>query len=57
MTYYESYVACGSIERAREKAVQDIKMVIFLGSNPDRYKAIEGALNRAITDMRSEQDG
>lgn len=57
MTYYESYVACGSIEKAKEKAAQDTKVAIFLGNNPDRHKAIESALNKAIADMRGEQDG
>ena len=55
MTYYESYIACGSIEKAKEKAIEDVKVAIFLGNNPDRIKAIEDALNEAVRLMEARQ--
>lgn len=50
MTYYESYSACQNEEEIKEKAIRDAKVAIFLGSNPDRIKAIQDAMNKAIAD-------
>ncbi len=55
MTYYESYIACGLPEKAKAKAVQDAKVAMFLGNNPDRLRAIEDALNKAISDMHIDE--
>lgn len=51
MTYYEIYSACQSVEEIKEKAKQDVKEAIYLlGNNPDRIKAIEEAMNKAISE-------
>ena len=50
MTYYEKYSACQNEEEIKEKAIRDTKVAIFLGNNPDRIKAIEDAMNKAIAD-------
>lgn len=55
MTYYESYSACKDVEEIKERAMCDTKVAIFLGNNPDRIKAIEDAMNRAIAD-KTESD-
>ncbi len=55
MTYYESYSACRNVLEIKEMAIRDTKMAIFLGNNPDRIKAIEEAMNKAIAD-RSESE-
>lgn len=52
MTYLESYRALNSIEAIKEKAIADTKIAIFLGNNPDRIKAIEDAMNKAIAERR-----
>ena len=50
MTYYESYSACEDVEEIKERAMRDTKVAVFLGNNPDRIKAIEDAMNKAIAD-------
>lgn len=50
MTYYEKYSACQNEEEIKEKAIRDVKIAIFLGNNPDRIKAIEDAMNKAIAE-------
>lgn len=50
MTYYEKYSACKNDVEIKEMAKRDAKIAIFLGNNPDRIKAIEDAMNRAIAD-------
>lgn len=45
MTYKECYMQFDSPEKAKRKALEDTKVAIFLGNNPDRLKAIEDALN------------
>jgi len=50
MTYYEAYSAYKTEEKIKEMAKRDIKVAIFLGANPDRIKAIEDAMNKAIAD-------
>lgn len=50
MTYYEAYSACQNVEEIKEMAMRDTKVAIFLGNNPDRIKAIENAMNKAIAD-------
>ena len=50
MTYYEAYSACQNEVEIKEKAIHDTKVAIFLGNNPDRIKAIEDAMNKAIAD-------
>ena len=52
MTYYETYSKCTSEEEIITKALQDTKIAIFLGNNPDRIKAIEDAMNNAIADKQ-----
>ena len=50
MTYYEAYSACQNEEEIKEMAIRDSKVAISLGNNPDRIKAIEDAMNKAIAD-------
>ena len=52
MTYYESYSSCHTEDEIKERAKDDAIIAIFLGNNPDRIKAIESAMNKAITNMR-----
>lgn len=57
MTYYEIYSACQSVEEIKEKAKQDVKEAIYLlGNNPDRIKAIEEAMNKAISEKAESED-
>lgn len=51
MTYYEAYSACRSEAEIKEMAKRDTKVAIFMGGNPDRIKAIEDAMNKAIADI------
>jgi len=53
MTYLESYRLLPTVEEIKSKAINDTKVAIFLGNNPDRIKAIEDAMNKAIAE-RSE---
>ena len=57
MTYYETYSGCQTEEEIKEMVIKDTRIAIVLGNNPDRIKAIENAMNKAIADMRGEQDG
>ena len=50
MTYYEAYSACQNDVEIKEMAIRDIKIAIRLGNNPDRIKAIEDAMNKAIAE-------
>ena len=50
MTYYEAYSACKTEEEIKEKAIADTKVAILLGNNPDRIRAIENAMNRALAE-------
>lgn len=60
MTYYESYRKIlrlnGSVEDIKEKAISDTKIAIFLGNNPDRIKAIEDAMNKAIRESEGSDE-
>lgn len=56
MTYYEKYSACQNEAEIKEKAIHDAKVAIFLGNNPDRIKAIEDAMNKAIADKAERSD-
>ena len=56
MTYYEKYSACQTEEQIKEMAIDDTKDALFLGGNPDRIKAIENAMNKAIADMRGDSE-
>lgn len=54
MTYYESYSQLATIEDIKAKAFKDAEIAaLILGNNPDRIKAIEDAMNKAIAE-RSE---
>lgn len=55
MTYYESYSACKDEEEIKKLAMHDTKIAVFLGNNPDRIKAIEDAMNKAIADKVGEK--
>lgn len=55
MTYYESYSACKDEEEIKEMAMRDTKVAVFLGNNPDRIKAIEDAMNKAIADKAESE--
>lgn len=48
MTYYEAYSACQNEVEIKEMAIRDTETAILLGNNPDRIKAIEDAMNKAI---------
>lgn len=39
-----------------EMAIRDTEVAIFLGNNPDRIKAIEDAMNKAIAN-KEESEG
>ena len=54
MTYIESYRQCKTVEEIKQKAVQDTKIAIFIGNNPDRIKAIEDAMNQAMAERKEE---
>lgn len=56
MTYYEAYSACQNDEEIKEMAIRDTKVAIFLGNNPDRIKAIEDAMNKAIADKAESEE-
>ena len=56
MTYYETYSACQTEEEIKEMAIKDTRVAIVLGNNPDRIKAIENAMNKAIADIRGKQE-
>lgn len=55
MTYYEKYSACQNEEEIKEMAIRDTEVAIFLGNNPDRIKAIENALNKAIAEKAERE--
>ena len=55
MTYLESYRKLSSIEEIIAKAEEDTKVVIFMGNNRDRLKAIEDAMNEAINEKKGRQ--
>ena len=61
MTYYESYRDIlrlnGTVEQVKEAAKRDVRIAIFLGNNPDRLKAIEDAMNKAIEEDGRLKDG
>ena len=56
MTYYEKYSTCQNDIEIKEMAIRDTKVAIFLGNNPDRIKAIEYAMNKAIADKAGSED-
>lgn len=56
MTYYEAYFACQNEAEIKEMAIRDTKVAIFLGNNPDRIKAIEDAMNKAIADKAESEE-
>lgn len=56
MTYYEAYSACQNEIEIKERVRRDMKVAVFLGNNPDRIKAIEDAMNKAIADKEKKLD-
>ena len=56
MTYYEVYSACDTVEEIKKKAIDDTRVAIIFGNNPDRIKAIEDAMNRAIAEKNGEEN-
>jgi hypothetical protein len=54
MTYYEAYSACQNEIEIKEIVRRDMKVAVFLGNNPDRIKAIEDAMNKAIADKEKK---
>ena len=54
MTYYESYSQLATIEDIKAKAIVDAEIAMIMGNNPDRIKAIEDAMNKAIAERSSE---
>ncbi len=56
MTYYESYKALKTEKMIKDKAISDTKVALFLGGNPDRIKAIEDAMNKAISEMEEDKN-
>jgi hypothetical protein len=56
MTYYEKYSTCKNDIEIKEIAIRDTKVAIFLGNNPDRIKAIEDAMNKAIADKTKSEE-
>ena len=48
MTYYETFSALHSFDELKSAAIQATKVAIFMGSNPDRFKAIEDAMNKVV---------
>ena len=54
MTYLEAYRQCKTVEEIKQKAVQDTKVAIFMGNNPDRIKAIEDAMNQVIAERKED---
>lgn len=55
MTYYEAYSACKTEDEIKAKAIDDTRVAIIFGNNPDRIKAIENAMNRAIAEKNGEE--
>lgn len=55
MTYYEKYSTLQNEEEVKEMAIYDTKMAVFLGNNPDRIKAIEDAMNKAIANKAESE--
>jgi len=54
MTYLEAYRLLPTVEDIKAQAINDTKVAVFLGNNPDRIKAIEDAMNKAIAERSSE---
>lgn len=55
MTYYESYSQLATIEEIKTKASEDAEIAaLIMGNNPDRIKAIEDAMNKAIAERSME---
>ncbi len=54
MTYLESYRLLPTVDDIKSKAIDDTKLAMILGNNPDRIKAIEDAMNKAIAERSSE---
>ena len=46
MTYYQIYSQLKSEKELKSMMERDAKVALFLGSNPDRIKAIEDAGNK-----------
>ena len=49
-TYYEVYSKCSTEGELLAKMKDDIIIAVFLGSNPDRLKAIEDAGNKVAAE-------
>lgn len=47
-------MSLSTVDEIKKKAIEDIKVAIFFGNNPDRIKAIENAMNEAISKMEVE---
>lgn len=56
MTYYEAYSACQNEAEIKEMAIRDTKVAFCFGDSPDRIKAIEDAMNKAIADKIERSD-
>ena len=55
MTYLDKYRLLESVEAIKQTAIEDTKVAIFIGNNPDRIKAIEDAVNQAIGERRTDE--
>ena len=51
MTYRERYKQCNTIDKLQEMALEDTRVTVLLGSNPDRIKAIENAMNERANEI------
>lgn len=55
MTYRERYKQCNTIDRLQEMALEDTRVAVLLGSNPDRIKAIENAMNERANEIEANK--
>ena len=56
MTYLESYRQCNTLKELINRVKADTKVAIFLGSNPDRIKAIENAMNEREKELGGDTE-
>ena len=54
MTYEEAYRRCSSVDEIKKAALTDTQIAFILGSNQDRLKAIEKAMNKVIAELESK---
>ena len=50
MKYEDAYKRLDSFELLKKAVEKDVKVAIFLGSNPDRLQAIEDAMNKVAAE-------